>query len=354
MPAGLNVCRGELFELWRLIYVGALDLTLTTPTIAPNYMRVFCVCALALLFAMAALAQKAVTDGVAVIVNDAIITYQDVEQYIGQAVDLLMRQYSRQPDVMRQKISEARQDGTDQLVERQLILHDFKTSGYQFPESIIEDTIQERIARMYRNRVAMMETLRAQGITYETYRQRQHDEIIVEAMRRKNVPQDVLISPQKILDYYETNRTNFAVGDQVKLRTIVLNKPPGDAGGVKQLAEEILHKINEGASFEEMARIHSDGAQRNTGGDLGWSERDQLRKELADVAFALKPGEKSGVIDLPDSCWLIQVEEKRPAHVKPLTEVRDEVERTLRINEGRRLQTKWIKKLKDKAFVRYF
>jgi len=350
----LNVYHSRLFELRRLVRLGALDLTLPTPTIAANYMRVLCVFALALLFAMAAPAQKAVTDGVAVIVNDAIITYQDVEQYIGQAVDLLVRQYSRQPEAMRQKIGEARQDGTDQLVERQLILHDFKTAGYQFPMSIIEDTIQERTKQRFRDRVTMMQTLREQGITYETYRQRQHDEIIVEAMRRRNVPQDVLISPQKILDYYQTNKTNFAVGDQVKLRTIVLNKPPGDTGAVKQLAEEILRKINEGALLSDMAKIHSDGPQRNTSGDSGWSERDQLRKELADVAFSLKPGERSGVIDLRDSCWLIQVEEKREAHVRPLSEVRDEIERTLRINEAQRLQKKWIKKLKDKAFVRFF
>jgi len=297
-------------------------------------MRVLSVFTLALLFAMAAPAQKAVTDGVAVIVNDSIITYQDVEQYIGQAVELLARQYTRQAEVMRQKISEARQDGTDQLVERQLILHDFKTAGYQFPESIIEDTIQERVKQRFRDRVTMMQTLREQGITYETFRQRQHDEIIVEAMRRKNVPQDVLISPQKILDFYERNRTNFAVADQVKLRTIVLNKPPGDTGTVKQLADEILRKINEGASFAEMAKIHSDGPQRSSGGESGWSEREQLRKELADVAFSLKPGEKSGVIDLPDSCWLMILEEKRPAHVRPLSEVRDEIERALRINEA--------------------
>jgi len=34
-------------------------------------------------------------------------------------------------------------------------------------------------------------------------------------MQQLKVPRDVLISPQKILDYYETNKTNFAVGEQV-------------------------------------------------------------------------------------------------------------------------------------------
>ena len=309
---------------------------------------------LALVVTAPAFAQKAVSDGVAVIVNDSIITYQDVEQYIGQAVDLLMRQYNTQPEMLRQRISEARQDGTEQLVERQLIIGEFKTAGYNFPEAIIEDTIQERIQKQFRNRVTLMQSLREQGITYETYRQRQRDEIVVDAMRRKNIPLDVIISPQKILNYYGQHQTNYMVGDQVKLRMIVLNKSAGDKGAAKELAMEIDRKITEGAAFTEMAKIHSDGPQRVNGGDGGWIEREKLRKELNDAAFSLKPGERSGVIELPDSCWLLLVEEVRPSHVRPLSEVQDEIERTLRLTESARVAKKWVARLKDKAFVRYF
>lgn len=317
-------------------------------------MRVLSIFALALLFASRAGAQQAISDGVAVIVNDAVITYHDVVTYIRPMVDLLKSQYGRQPNVFEQKLIDVRADGTEQLIERQLILTEFKTAGYQFPESLIEDSIQARIKDRYRDRVTFVQDLRARGQTYETFHKQQKEEIIVEAMRRRNAPQDILISPQKILDYYETNKTNFTMGDQVKLRMIVLNKPPGDAGGAKQLAEDINRKITEGAPFAEMARIHSDSPQRSSGGETGWAERDTLRKELADVAFSLKAGEKSGVIELPDSCWLMQVEEKRVAHIKPLSEVSEEIERTLRLTEARRIDRKWMVRLKEKAFVRYF
>jgi hypothetical protein len=62
----------------------------------------------------------------------------------------------------------------------------------------------------------------------------------------------------------------------------------------------------------------------------------------------------SNVVDLPESCWLLLAEEKRVAHVRPLSEVRDEIERTLRMNEARRLDRKWIKRLREKAFVLFF
>ena len=137
--------------------------------------------------------------------------------------------------------------------------------------------------------------------------------------------------------------------DQVKLRMIVLNKPPGSGATISGLAKEILTKLDEGATFAEMAGIYSDGSQRGEGGDWGWVERTVLRKELADVAFALKPGQKSTVVDLPEACYLMQVEDRRTAHVKPLAEVSDEIEQILINLERGRLQKKYIDRLKKNS-----
>ena len=56
-------------------------------------------------------------------------------------------------------------------------------------------------------------------------------------------------------------------------------------------------------------------------------ERSVLREDLAAVAFSLKAGERSGVIEKPDGCYLMLVEDVKAAHVKTLAEVREEVER---------------------------
>lgn len=318
-------------------------------------MRAFSVFLAALLFAPRfASAEQLQTDGIAALVNDAIVTYQDVEQLAGNAIELLIAQYRNQPEILRQRIADTRAEATEQLIERQLILSEYKAQGYNIPESIIEDTIQERIKADFRDRVTMMQTLKQQGITYETYRKRVREEIIIKAMRVRNLNSDnIIISPQRILAAYEQNQTNYAVGEQAKLRMIMLSKKD-DKGTAKQLAEEILRKLNEGASFREMAKLYSEGNRAAAEGDWGWAERSTLRKELADVAFSLKPGERSGVIELNDSVWIILVEDKRTAHTRPLAEVRDEIERTLKQNEAERLRKKWIARLKDKSFVRYF
>jgi len=79
-----------------------------------------------------------------------------------------------------------------------------------------------------------------------------------------------------------------------------------------------------------------------------------LRKELADVAFKLKTGQISDVIEMPEACYLMLVEQKRSTHVKPLNEVRDDIEATLRAQEQKQLEQQWIESLKRKTFIRYF
>jgi parvulin-like peptidyl-prolyl isomerase len=163
-----------------------------------------------------------------------------------------------------------------------------------------------------------------------------------------------IISPHKIEVFYVDHKDQFKMEDQVKLRMIVLNKPPGDTNETRMLAEEVLAKLKDGAAFAEMASVYSQGSQRNQGGDWGWVEKSVLRRELADVAFGLKPGEKSDVIETPEACYLMLVEDRRPEHIKPLNEVRDDIEKTLLAQESDRLQKQWIERLKKKTFYRYF
>ena len=319
-------------------------------------MRVFC----AILVAGASLCARVnapaeLANGIKAIVNDAVITYQQVEAATAQAAELLWRQYARQPEVLQKKMAEARADALDQLVRRQLILHEFETAGYNLPESIIDEEIQGRIRADFGNRATMIKTLQADGITYEKYRQQMRERFIVLVLTGKNISQEIIISPAKIEAYYTEHRDEFKLEDQVKLRMIVLDNSAGDsAESRKKMGREILAKIKEGAAFAEMAKVYSTGSQRGQGGDWGWVERSVLRKELADVAFALKPGTLSDPIDTPNACYLMLVEEQRAAHVRPLTEVRDDVEKTLLIQERARLQKQWIERLKTKMFIRYF
>jgi parvulin-like peptidyl-prolyl isomerase len=171
-------------------------------------------------------------------------------------------------------------------------------------------------------------------------------------MRRKNVTQEVVVSPYKIENYYLAHQDDFKIEDEIKLHMIVLNKSsPGDTNTLK-LAKEILTKIKEGATFEEMAGVYSQGSQQHQNGDWGWVERSVLRPELAAAAAGIKTGQISDVIETPESDYIMLVDDKRPAHVKPLGEVRDDIEKNLRAQQQSQLERQWIEQLKKKAFIR--
>jgi len=302
-------------------------------------------------------AEPRLLNSLVVIVDQEIITLKDVLQYIAPAVEVITRTYAGQPEVLRQKLQEAEREGIEQLVERKLILHEFERAGYNLPESLIEDRVKERLRERFGgDRAAMTRTLQSQGMTYEAFRRRLREDIIIGAMRARNIGSDkIIVSPYKIEKYYAENLDKFRIKDQLKLRAIMLNAgTTRSREAARRLAAEILAKLREGAPFDEMARVYSEDTYRAQGGDRGWIERGDLRKELAEAAFNLKPGQPSEVIEVGDTFWILLVEDARANQIRTLPEVRDEIVQTLQAEEQARLNREWIQRLKAKSFVRYF
>ena len=300
--------------------------------------------------------QAELVNGVRAVVHDAVITQGEVEADVALVAGELQRQFRRQPEMFDKKLNEALGESLEKALQRQLILRDYVASGYQIPESIIDEVVQERIRTDFNgSRVLLTQTLQAQGVTYEKYRQQTRDRFIISQLQAKNIGQELIISPNKLEAYYLNHPDEFKMEDQVKLRMIVLNKATqAEAETARALAGEIRTKIKQGAAFAEMATIYSQGSKHNEGGDWGWVERRVLRKELAEPAFALKPGELSEVIETPEAIYLMLVEDQRKAHRRPLAEVRSEIERVLLTEEQNRLRRQYIDKLKKKTYVRYF
>jgi len=290
------------------------------------------------------------------VVHNSVITRSEVESDVLLLAEEYQRLYGRQPVVFQQKLTEALKDSLNQAIERQLILRDFIASGYNLPESVIDEVVQREVKSTYGDRATLTRTLQARGLTYEKWRQQARDRFLISQLRLKNIYQETIISPYKIETYYNENKSAYLVEDQVKLRMIMLNKPDDadETEATRALAQELLSKLKAGAAFSEMASIYSQGAQRTQGGDWGWAERKTLRNELAEAAFQLKPGELSEVIETPPAFFIMLVEDQRVSHSKPIAEVREEIEQTLLKQERDRLQKKYVEKLRKKTFVRQF
>ena len=95
-------------------------------------------------------------------------------------------------------------------------------------------------------------------------------------------------------------------------------------------------------------------SQKAQEGLTGWEDISKVNEAFRDAIAKLKPGEHTDVVDTSTACFLLRVEDRRPTHLKPLSEVRDEIEKTLRTQEKTRLYEKWIKRLEKKTLVESF
>ncbi len=322
-------------------------------------MKHFVVFSVALSIAGIALAQKAeVIDGIAALVNNDVVTISQVRELVGARERSLRQLYSG--NELRAKLEEVRLAAIKDLIDRQLILQEFKKlqeKGASIPDYVIDDRVQTIIREEFGgDRSAFIRTLQAQGYTLTRFKDIEREKIIVQAMRQSKVNNDFVISPTQIQAYYNKNKMSYATPEQVKLRMIVIREENSSdvASTDKQgIAKEIRDKIAGGAEFDRMAQMYSeDPNTQEVGGDWGWIERGTLNEQLTSVAFSLRPGEVSPVVQVGGTYYILMIEAKKNAAVKPISDVRDEIERNLIQQERMKAQDRWLDTLRQKAYIK--
>jgi hypothetical protein len=101
-----------------------------------------------------------------------------------------------------------------------------------------------------------------------------------------------------------------ATQEQIHAREIVV--------ATQDQANDVLTQLQSGADFGQLAQqLSTDTSSKSNGGDLGWIGHGVLDKAVEDAAFALQPGELSGVIQGASGFYVVQVLEKDPARAVP-------------------------------------
>jgi peptidyl-prolyl cis-trans isomerase SurA len=309
--------------------------------------------------AVASAQQSEVIDGVAAIVNDDVITISQVRELISVRERGLREVYSGAD--LAAKVKEMRLAAVKDLIDRQLIIQEFRKmqeKGASIPDYVIDDRVQSIIREEFGgDRPAFIRTLQAQGYTVTRFKEIEREKIVVQAMRQSKVNENFVVSPNQVQEFYNKNRGAYALPEQVKLRMIVLREGVGSdiptSGSKSQIAGEIRQKLVDGAEFTRMAEMYSeDEGTRDAGGDWGWIERGTLNEQLSSIAFALGAGQVSQVVHVGDSFYILLVEAKKNAAVKPISAVRDEIERNLIQQERMKVQQRWLDTLRKKSYIK--
>ena len=316
-------------------------------------MHRFAVRSLALFSLATAACAQEVLDGIAAIVNKDVITFSDVRQLVGPKEKQIREQFKGAELV--EKVKEVRLQAINDLIDRQLILQEFKNNKFTLPEYVIDERVQTIVREDFGgDRGAFLRTLAAQGYTLDKFKEQQRDVVIVQEMRRMSVKSGAVAIPEeKILKAYRERTPEFTTEDQIKLRMIAI-KQSGASVARRKMIEEIREKIVSGAEFSDLARMYSEDPTQDAGGDWGWINRKQLNERLTKLAFGLKAGQVSEVIEMSGSYYLLYVEARKPGSTKPLKEVRDDLEKRLQQQERQKAQQDWLLKLRKKAFIKMF
>jgi parvulin-like peptidyl-prolyl isomerase len=306
----------------------------------------------------------AINNGVAAVVNSEAITLIEVLRQTQMEEDDLKAQMQAgkiTDEERKQRVRQRRKTVLDSLIETRLILQEYKTKGYSFPDYFFDREERQRIRDQFGgDRQALVKTLEERGVTYAEWRKNVRETFIVQQMRLINAKRFITISPHMIEAYYQEHVRDFLQPDRVKLRMIYV--APGSSPNPEATAREALGAAEQGIDFAALAQKYSD--YNKAGGGLfqdnnGWAEREALRPELAEVAFQLRPGQSSQIITLAtadgqNAYYILHVEEVKKATVTPLASIRDAIEGTLVAKENEKVQQEWIDRLRRDAYIERF
>lgn len=293
---------------------------------------------------------EAVVDRVVAIVGDSVVLQSQIEEEIQR---MRLQQQAQVPDDGDPAYDQFFQSILDSWVSRVMVLHAAaQDTLITVDEATIEQRVSAEIERLidqFGGRPALMQALGGEGLTLSEYRdilsnqarQEQVQQMFIQSRLRDARPADV--SEDELRARYAQASGQLQQRPRLlTFRQVVVLPAASEAAReeARSLAEDLLERIREGEEFEQLARRYSeDPGSAQLGGDLGWFRRGRMVREFEDVAFAMRDGAVSNVVESDFGFHIIKVERSRPGerqarHILIIPDIsEDDVERARTVAE---------------------
>jgi peptidyl-prolyl cis-trans isomerase SurA len=116
--------------------------------------------------------------------------------------------------------------------------------------------------------------------------------------------------------------------------------------------ENLRYRVDNGADFAELARLHSDDTSAARGGDLGWLSPGDTVPEFERAMAGLKPGEVSAPFRSAFGWHIVQVLERREQDMSQDRQ-RLAARQAIRSRKADEQWQEWVRQQRDKAYVEY-
>jgi peptidyl-prolyl cis-trans isomerase SurA len=295
-------------------------------------------------------------DGIVAIVENDIITVEDVRREITPLIPQIQRE-AKDEQEFNDKLEALEDSVIQDRIDKVLIVKDFhKDDKKHIPSSFVDNYIADELSTQFDNdRSKFLAYLRSRGTTLRAYHKEVEDDIVYHYMLQQQRKSDSIVSPVRIEQFYKENKDQFYQDDSVHLRLIQLTHNDGETDAeLEAKAQLILKRFRLGEKFEDLAKEFSEDSRRAKGGDWGWQKRTDLKPEFSEPLFALKKGQVTAPLMRPEGCFLLYVADRKFAGIQPLDQVRPQIENILSTQMARTSEEAWLERLRRDGYVKHF
>jgi peptidyl-prolyl cis-trans isomerase SurA len=309
---------------------------------------------LAVPLAAALLAQApAVIDRVAATVNGDVVT-------LGELVERSGEEYRRaaaaaagpERDSARRK---ALRRAFDEVVTEKLLASQAAELGLEATDAQIDAAIEDIKKRNGLDEKRLDEALAQQNLDRVSFRKQVRGNLETYNLLGFKIRNRVKVTDEDLKNFYQRHASEFAGEEEINVRHIFLPLPDGvgaaEEAKVRALGERTLQRLAGGEDFTAVAREVSKGPGAQDGGDLGWLRRGVVQKALEDAAFALKPGQVSGIVRAPPGLHILKLVERRRGGAKTFEEAKEELRERLSNEQLDSHKAQYIEELRRDALI---
>jgi len=250
-------------------------------------------------------ASAQMSESIAAIVNDRVISTFDVRQ----RANLLLVSAGIQstPEMQQRARAQALRDLIDEILQKQ--------EAARFDVTVTPDVVERRLADVARQNNMTIEQLQAQlagvGVSISTLRGQIEADIAWQRLMGGLYNNRLRISEVEIRETQARIAAN-ATRPQYQISEIFLPaENEAEFAEMTQGATRLIQEMQRGAPFPMVARQFSAAPSAAAGGDIGWIASTELMPELQAVAAQLQPGQVSMPIRTPGGVYILAMRDRR-------------------------------------------
>lgn len=294
-----------------------------------------------------------VVNGIAAVVNDDVITLLDVER---EAATLARESRKRPDGAAAVPRDDLKKQALDRLIERSLVQQKIRELGISVSEEEIRVAIEDVKKQNNLSQEALSRALASQGLSFEQYRAQLSEQLQRLKLMSQEVRARIQVLESDILEYYQSHSGEFTEEEKFHARHIFFRLPaspsPEELKQAGEKARSARERLRQGADFVSLAReISEDPGASGDGGDLGTFRAADMVPEIASVISGMAEGEVSEPVRSSAGLHVIRLEKRIPSRIRPLDEVRREIEELIYRRKSEERFNQWAAELRRGASI---